>query len=137
MVELALLTSTVVMGLLLVLTAFAVSAFGSRRDSRAKLPVAGGRRPADAAGGDGVHPGIKLGVPVVAVGAVVAGAVVVADGVASFIVLIAALLLAYLSWGVYYMARVRGLPRAHSVGLSAWVFGVMLVAVVAGKLLFG
>lgn len=136
MAELALLTSAVVMGLLAVLSAFAVSAFGSRRADRAALAAASVGRGAGG-GAAGVHPGVKFGVPVVVVGAVVAAAVVVADGVASFVALIGLLLVGYLGWGVYYMGRVRGLPRAHSVGLSAFVFGLVVTAVIAGQLLLG
>jgi len=136
MAELALLTSAVVMGLLAVLCAFAISAFGSRRTDRAELAAASIGRGAKG-GSAGVHPGVKFGVPVVAVGAVVVAAVVVADGVGSFIALIGLLVVAYLGWGVYYMGRVRGLPRAHSVGLSAFVFGLVFTAVIAGQLLFG
>lgn len=50
---------------------------------------------------------------------------------------LAALVVGFFAWGVYSLGRSRGLPRAHSVGLSAWLFGVVLVGAVAVKLLVG
>lgn len=48
----------------------------------------------------------------------------------------AALLLAYLLWGTYSSARYRGLPSSHAALLSAWLFGSLIVAVIAVKLVF-
>jgi hypothetical protein len=59
------------------------------------------------------------------------------DGTIALLIVTPLLIAAYLTWGVYNIARVRGLPLAHSIGLSAWVFAVVLVGVVAVKLLFG
>lgn len=68
---------------------------------------------------------------------VVAAATVLENPVLVFGAVVPLLLFAYFGWGVYHMARSRGLPRAHSVGLSAWLVGVLLVGVVATNLLIG
>ena len=47
------------------------------------------------------------------------------------------LLGAYLLWGTYSSARFRGLHSAQAALLSAWLFGVLFVAAVAGKLIVG
>lgn len=47
-----------------------------------------------------------------------------------------ALLVAYLLWGTYSSARYRGLPSAHAALLSAWLFGSLVVAGIAVKLVF-
>lgn len=47
------------------------------------------------------------------------------------------LLGAYLLWGTYSSARFRGLHSAQAALLSAWLFGVLFVAAVAGKLIAG
>jgi len=44
-------------------------------------------------------------------------------------------LAAFFAWGTYHVARAHGLPQAHSVGVSAWLFAVVLVGVIAAKLL--
>lgn len=66
-------------------------------------------------------------------------AVVAAAGVAGAEAVVfaglAALVFGFFAWGVYSLGRSRGLPRAHSVGLSAWLFGVVLIGVIAVKLL--
>lgn len=48
-----------------------------------------------------------------------------------------ALLGAYLLWGTYSSARFRGLHSAQAALLSAWLFGMLFVAAVAGKLVMG
>jgi len=68
-------------------------------------------------------------VVVAAVAASVAGPTAVVYGG------LGALVVGFFAWGVYSLGRSRGLPRAHSVGLSAWLFGVVLVGAVAVKLL--
>lgn len=62
---------------------------------------------------------------------------VVADPWLVFLLALATLVVAYLAWGVYHLARLRGLPEAHAVGLSVWLFGIVLVGGIAMKLLFG
>lgn len=59
---------------------------------------------------------------------------------ASWIPLVAVfgvLLMAYLLWGTYSSARFRGLHSAQAALLSAWLFGALFVAAVAGKLVMG
>ena len=130
----ALLVSTVVMGLLLVGAALGTTRmrkrpryaprFGSAgRDGLAEQGVAGRVR------SNAVFIGLA------ALLAVFAAGVLLGDGTVAAVVAALALFAGYFTWGVYHIARVRGLPRAHSVGLSAWVFGVVLVGGVAVKLL--
>jgi hypothetical protein len=60
-----------------------------------------------------------------------------AAAVGSWVALVAlfgVLLGAYLLWGTYSSARFRGLPSAHAALVSAWLFGILSVAVIAIKL---
>lgn len=137
MAELVLLVSAVVTALLLAGVAFAASELGSWRSYRptfaAAVPGGGGDHEHD----ESLPRGVKVGVLVLAVAGVVGASVLFVDGVGTFLVLLGALLVGYLGWGVYYMSRARGFPVAHSVGLSAWVLGVLLIAGIAGKLVLG
>lgn len=119
-----------VMGVVLVVAAAAVARL-RRRDSyqptfRSVAPADGGISSNAAA--------LALTALVVAV---VAAAAVLENPVVVFGAVVPGLLFAYFGWGVYHMARSRGLPRAHSVGLSAWLVGVLLVGVVATNLVLG
>jgi len=68
----------------------------------------------------------------------VAALAVFLDAASLLLVAIApTLLAAFFAWGTYHIGRAHGLPQAHSVGLSAWLFAVVLVGVIAAKLLFG
>jgi hypothetical protein len=52
----------------------------------------------------------------------------------ALVALFGVLLGAYLLWGTYSSARFRGLPSAHAALVSAWLFGILSVAVIAIKL---
>lgn len=81
-----------------------------------------------------------IGPVLVALGVVVvlaAVALAVADPLTVALLAGPMLVVAYLLWGIYVLARSRGLPRAHSVGLSTWVIGVVLIGVIAVQLLVG
>lgn len=43
----------------------------------------------------------------------------------------------YLVWGVYHIARVRGLQRAQAVGIGAWFLGLLLLTGIVIKLVLG
>lgn len=128
-----LLLVTVVMGVLLAGTGVAVARM--RRGERYVPALRRSGGPSGRSGGASVgSAGVALGVAVLLV---VAGASA-AVGVGTLALLAGpALVVAYLSWGIYTLARSRGLPKAHSVGLSAWVIGVVLIGVVAVQLLLG
>ncbi|MFB6101005.1 MAG: hypothetical protein ABEJ73_00380 [Haloplanus sp.] len=100
-----------------------------RSSSRRALTLSG-------AGTTGVHPDTPA-VGVVTLAVVVAAVAIVTGPRAVVFAALPALLLAFFTWGIYSLARSRGLPRAHSVGLSAWLFGVVLIGVVVVKLLVG
>jgi hypothetical protein len=130
---------TVVTGLLLIGVGVALarrrsvdrSAFlvGAEVASRRALPA-----PAGGTGGvrsDVVSLAVVVGVVVLAGVAAVVGPMMLALAAAP------ALVVGYFAWGIYSLARSRGFPRAHAVGVSAWLFGVVLVGVVAAKLLVG
>jgi hypothetical protein len=51
-------------------------------------------------------------------------------GIATLVLLVA-VPAAYLLWGVYDLARKRGLGNAKAVGLSAWIAGVLVVGMIA------
>jgi cytochrome c oxidase assembly factor CtaG len=57
-------------------------------------------------------------------------------GVATVLLLVA-VPAAYLLWGVYDLARKRGLGNAKAVGLSAWIAGVLFVGMIAITLVAG
>lgn len=127
------LVSTAVMGLLLVGAAVVIariqrrsigtSTLGSRRDSAVEVA-------------DSPLESDTLALAVAGVLVVFAAAAVYLDAGTLLAVAVAAALLAgFFAWGVYNVARARGLPQAHSVGLSAWMFTVVLVAIIAVKLL--
>jgi hypothetical protein len=78
-----------------------------------------------------------VGLGLVALLAVFLVATAVVDTALVAVVALATAILGYFAWGVYSLARLRGLPRAHAVGLSVWLFGVVLIGVVAVQLLVG
>lgn len=127
--------STVVMGVLLVGAAVAVSRFRGRPDYTPTFRPSGERA--------STLPGTDVASDTVAFAAAVAIVVLVAitvylDAASVLLVAVAAsLLAAFFAWGFYSLGRSRGLPRAHSIALSAWLFAVVLVGVVAAKLLLG
>jgi small-conductance mechanosensitive channel len=132
----ALLVSTVAMGLLLVGAALGVARLQKRPDYTPRFHPA--RRGELVEGGVASQirsNAVLLGTAALLV-ALVAG-FMLGDGTIALLIVTPLLIAAYLTWGVYNIARVRGLPLAHSIGLSAWVFAVVLVGVVAVKLLFG
>jgi hypothetical protein len=123
---------TVVMGVLLAGTGVAIARM---RRGEAYAPV--WRRLDEASGRpDGIGAGpalVALGVLVV----LVAVALAVADPLIVALLAGPMLVVAYLAWGIYVLARSRGLPQAHSVGLSTWVIGVVLIGAIAVQLLVG
>lgn len=138
MAELVLLVSAVVTGLFLAGVAFAISQLGARRSYRPTFAAAvpgGGGTARDSR--EALPRGVKIGVLVLVVAGIVGGSVLFLDAVGTFVVLLGAVLVGYLTWGVYYMSRARGLPVAHSVGMSAFILGMLLIAGIAGKLLLG
>jgi hypothetical protein len=76
-----------------------------------------------------------VGLAVVVALLVLVGTALVVDALTMTFLALALLVVGFFSWGVYNLARIRGLPTAHAVGLSAWLFGVVLVGVVALQLL--
>lgn len=129
MASAALLVSTAVMGVLLVGAALAVSRLQKRDDYQPSFGV-------DSDGPFVESDAFAFGLAAVVV-AVVGAAVALDDPGLVFLVVAPGLLVAYFAWGVYAVARGRGFPRAHAVGLSTWVFGVLLVFGVALQLVFG
>jgi hypothetical protein len=131
MASTSLLGLAAVMGVVLVVAAAGVARL-RRRDSY--RPTFGDIAPDD---GSALSSDAAALAATVLVVAVVAAAVVLENAVLVFGAVVPGLLFAYFGWGVYHMARSRGLPRAHSVGLSAWLVGVLLVGVVATNLVLG
>lgn len=134
------LISTVVMGVLLVGAGIALARSQNRAGYTPKLRSAGGR--VAALPGETVDESRDWSetAPIAAAAllAVCAGAAVLFDAVVAMFAAVAlAAVTGYFAWGVYALARARGLPYAHSVGLSAWLYGVVLVGAVAVKLLVG
>jgi hypothetical protein len=127
---------TVVTGLLLVGAALAVGR--ARRDGRRTSPAGriGPGLPTPA-GSAGTSDADALGFGLVAALVVLGGVALLTDPVTVTFVFLSALVAGYFAWGIYSLARARGLPKAHSVGVSAWLFGVVLIGVVAVKLLLG
>lgn len=56
-------------------------------------------------------------------------------GVGLFIGFMAGMLGIYLVWGIYHIARSRGLKFAQSVGIGVWFLGLLLLLGILGKLL--
>lgn len=132
----ALLISTVVMGLLLVGAALGTARLRKRPRYEPEFQSASHDGPVEPEVADWIQSNAVL-LGTAALLAVFVAAVLLGDGAIALVVVTPVLIAAYLTWGVYNIARVRGLPRAHSVGLSAWMFGVVLVGTVAVKLLLG
>lgn len=130
----ALLVSTVAMGLLLVGAGLATTRTRKRPDYIPKFHP-GGRGDRRASGVWGFLRSNAVLLGAAALLALLAAGVLLGDGTLALVVVTPLLIAAYLTWGVYHIGRVRGLPQAHSIGLSAWVFGVVLVGIVAVKLL--
>lgn len=133
----ALVVSSVLLGALVVAIVWAVS----RRQGVRAYSHALGERARVAAGGVGEESGVRadprsMMVLVVLVGLVV-GAVVVVREPMVFMGAMGLLLVGYFSWGVYYLGRSRGMGKAHAIGLSAWMFTMVLTVVVSVKLLLG
>lgn len=132
------LVSTAVMGVLLVGAAFAVARLRRREQYTPQLRPAG-RGVAALTGETADSPGVPWNTLALAAAvtiAVAAGVAILLDAGPMILAAVAPLLIAaYFAWGVYSMGRARGLPRAHAVGLSAWLFGFLLVAGIAVKLL--
>ncbi|USZ69836.1 hypothetical protein NGM10_15635 (plasmid) [Halorussus salilacus] len=55
----------------------------------------------------------------------------IGDSWVALVAAFAVMLGAYLLWGTYNSARVRGLHSAQAVLVSAWLFGLLFVAAVA------
>jgi hypothetical protein len=133
---------TVVMGLLLVGATAAVARLRSSGSGGggSRLALAGGGRPA-LAGEPEPEPSdvpselLVFGALVVV--AALVGAALVVDVVLVVVLALSTVVTAYLAWGTYTLARARGLPAAHSVGLSAWLVGVVLVGAIGVKLMLG
>jgi hypothetical protein len=124
-----LLLVTVVTGVLLAVTAIAANRF---RRGESYTP---GRW---SSGAPAERPdGTVVGAAVVVALVVAVVAWVIADPLTVALMGGPALVVAFLTWGVYTLARSRGLPRAHSLGLSTWVIGVVLIGVIAVQLLVG
>lgn len=124
---------SVVTGLLVV-----VAAVGVARLRRGKVPPRPSSRgvpvfAAGATGTDGRSDAVGLAAVVLLL--VLVGVATVVDALAMMFVLLALVVVGFFSWGMYHLARVRGLPKAHAVGLSAWLFGAILTGVVALHLL--
>jgi hypothetical protein len=132
------LVSTVVMGVLLV-GAAAVVARMRRRESYEPRFHAAGESVAALRGETTASQGVDLDtvalVTAVLVAVVAVAAIALDAGTMVLTAVLPGLLAVYFAWGVYSLGRSRGLPRAHSIGLSLWVFGIVLTAVIAGKLL--
>ncbi|WP_251341691.1 hypothetical protein [Haloplanus halophilus] len=126
---------SVVMGLLSVGAAVVV-ARSRRRETPARPSLPGRRAPALAAGSAGRRSDAAALGAVAALAAFL-GVAAVVDAVLAVIVALSATVVGYFAWGMYSLARARGLPRAHAVGLSAWLFALVLIGVLAVKLLFG
>jgi hypothetical protein len=123
---------TVVMGILLAGTGIAIARM---RRGESYVPV---RRRSGAASGR--PDGTGVGPVVVVFGAVVglvAVGLAVADPLTVTLLAGPTLVVAYLMWGIYALARSRGLPKAHSVGLSTWMIGIVLIGLIAVQLLIG
>lgn len=134
------LVSTVVMGVLLVGAAVVVARMRRREQYRPRFRAAG--QGAAAITGETAESSSidsdRVALATAVLVAVVAVAAIALDaGTMVFTAVAPALFAAYFAWGIYSLARSRGLPRAHSVGLSAWLFGVVLVTGIAIKLLLG
>jgi hypothetical protein len=123
---------TVVMGVLLAGTGIAIARM---RRGESSVPV---RWRSDAASGRPDGTGIG---PVVAafglVAVLVAVSLAIADPLTVALLAGPMLVVAYLMWGIYVLGRSRGLPKAHSVGLSTWIIGIVLIGLIAVQLLVG
>lgn len=132
------LVSTVVMGVLLVGAAAAVARTRRREEYTPRLR-APGRGVAALTGETADSTGVPWDTVALATAVVVAvgaGAAIVLGAGTMILAAIAPLLVAaYFAWGVYSLGRARGLPHAHAIGLSAWLFGFVLVGGIAVKLL--
>jgi len=122
---------TVVMGLLAVGAAAGVARF--RRSETTPRPSGGGA--AAQPPGPATMPVRSDALAALAALALVFGAAAVADTLTLVVLALAALIGVYFAWGIYSLARVRGLPRAHAIGLSAWLSGVVLIGGIAVRLL--
>jgi len=122
---------TVVTGLLLVGCGFVVARLRRRDASALGRPARRVSAVGATEGSNAATLAVLGAVVVTAIAARVAGPSAVVYGG------LAALVVGFFAWGVYSLGRSRGLPRAHSVGLSAWLFGVVLVGLVAAKLVVG
>lgn len=132
----AFLLSAAVMGILLVGAALATSWTGRRRSYRPSFQLT-----TDGDRVDGLASRVTLSNAAfagsLALLAVFVGSALLGNPTLGLLAVALATIAAYFAWGVYNIARVRGLPVAHSVGLSAWLFAVLLVAAIAVQLLFG
>lgn len=85
----------------------------------------------------GVRVDPKLTLAVLVIAGFVAATAVVGPDPMVFVAAVAALVVGYFAWGVYYLGRSHGLGNAHAVGLSAFFVSWVAVLGVAAKLLVG
>jgi hypothetical protein len=129
------LVMTVVMGLLALGAAVGISRLRRNETTPRPSGSGAGARPAGAATTSVRTDAAVLGA--LAVLALAFGATAVVDTLTLVVLGLVGLIGGYFAWGVYSLARVRGLPRAHAVGLSAWLLGVVLIGGIAVQLLVG
>lgn len=67
--------------------------------------------------------------------AIIAAGFVLGDTTLVLFLIPSLAIVGFVSWGVYNMAQSRGLPTSAAVGLSAWVVGVFVAAIIGINLL--
>lgn len=134
MASTALLVSTTVMGVLVVALALSTTRF----DQRGYRPRLAERLERSQRPESGLVSSNELALLLAALLlAVIAAGIAFGDAGLILIAVPPAAVAAYFGWGVYHMARARGLPTAHSVALSAWVLGVAFIGLIAVNLVVG
>lgn len=130
-----LLASTVLSGALLVFVAGYVSMGRRRAAPLVTLGTAVRERVEPRVTGRLVA-GLLLAFVVLGAG-VSAGVAADAGAIALFVGVMAGLLGMYLIWGVYHIARVRGMQHAQAVGVGAWFLGILFLTAVVARLFVG
>lgn len=124
------LLSTAVMGVLIVALALGARRFLKRSEYEPQF-----RRTESEPAGRSLGTDVVMGALVLIVVAIIGAGLALGQMELILLGIPAVAVIGYIAWGVYHMAQSRGLPFAHSVALSAWLVGVLLVGVIALNLL--
>jgi len=140
MVQVSLVASTVLMGVILLAVAVALATYGPRRKHAV---TTGGASASGTARRVAESPAAWIGVFLLLTAVATAGAILfvvepavsVPGGPMALLGVIIVAVLGYLVWGTYQSSRYRGLHRPAALAVAAWAVGTLVLIAVALRLM--